>query len=516
MGASVASLEHLTGPSGGTVNWLGETSLDISLDPHRRIHVESLKKKIRGADIVARMRRVEDGFEIEASGDASVWVNGQAVKVKRLRHLDMIEFGDAGPMSRYYLHDKDGFAHRSTTDILGDAAAYFRTSRQSFLRRTSNTVRQIFYRLTVETTVLFRLGVVVALAVLGLLAYEQIRLSKLLKQQISAEQSRLEGFSRTLARTRKEALTPADLQDLRSEMGQRITETGNRLSKLEHLSTAAQRIIEMSSPSVVFLQGTYSFKEETTDRMLRMVLDATGQPMLFPNGLPVLSPDGNGPIAERQFVGSAFLVGDEGHLLTNRHVGLPWELDGNAKLLAGQGLIPVVTKFVAYRPGLTSGEEVELIQASDEIDLALLRYVDPGDLPRGLKIAETLSRPGDQVILMGYPTGLRSLLAQAGGRFIEELQSSKDFKFWSVAERLAKAGLIVPLASRGIVGRSSEERVVYDAETTHGGSGGPVLNSDGEVVAINSAVLPEYGGSNLGVPAKKVDEFLATLSSASQ
>ncbi len=516
MGASVASLEHLTGPSSGTVNWLGETSLDISLDPHRRIHVESLKKKIPGADTVARMRRVEDGFEIEASGDASVWVNGQAVKTKRLRHLDMIEFADAGPMSRYYLHDKDGFAHRSTADILRDAAAYFRTSRQGFLRRTVNVIRQIFYRLTVETTVLFRLGVVVALAVLGLSVYEQVRLSNLLQQQIAAEQSRLEDFSRTLARTRKEALTPADLQDLRSEMGQQMTEAGDRLAKLEHLSTAAQRIIEKSAPSIVFLQGTYGFKEEATDRMLRMVLDTTGQPMLFPNGLPVLSPDGNGQIAERQFVGSGFLVGGNGYLLTNRHVGLPWELDGNAKLLASQGLIPVLTKFVAYRPGLAKGEEVELVKAGENSDLALLRYVEPGKLPKGLKIAATSSRPGDQVILMGYPTGLRSLLAQAGGSFIEELQSSKDFKFWSVAARLAQAGLIVPLASRGIVGRSSEERVVYDAETTHGGSGGPVLNSDGEVVAVNSAVLPEYGGSNLGVPAKKVSEFLATLKSVLQ
>ncbi len=44
--------------------------------------------------------------------------------------------------------------------------------------------------------------------------------------------------------------------------------------------------------------------------------------------------------------------------------------------------------------------------------------------------------------------------------------------------------------------------VVYDAETTSGGSGGPVLNLAGEVVAVNSAILPEFGGSNLGVPVE--------------
>ena len=68
------------------------------------------------------------------------------------------------------------------------------------------------------------------------------------------------------------------------------------------------------------------------------------------------------------------------------------------------------------------------------------------------------------------------------------------------AGSVAAAGRIVPLASSGIVGRVSRESIVYDAETTHGGSGGPVLDINGAVVAVNSAILPEYGGSNLGVP----------------
>ena len=42
--------------------------------------------------------------------------------------------------------------------------------------------------------------------------------------------------------------------------------------------------------------------------------------------------------------------------------------------------------------------------------------------------------------------------------------------------------------------------VTYDAATSHGGSGGPVLTLQGEVVAVNSAGLPDFGGSNLGVP----------------
>ncbi len=506
-----AALEHLTGPSRGTVTWLNGSVLDISLSPRRFLRVTEARPGEPGGDLVARLHRADETYEIAAFEDRPVWVNGARVTSRKLEHRDMIEFGQSGPLSRYRLYTEQTPVRKMAADILSDGLVYLRVSRQPVAIRLFLGIYGILRRLMQETTLLFRVGVVIAIVGLGALAYHQNQLNQQLQQRIEKGAIRLEGFAGALARARNEALTPANLKQLRQELGHRLTTASERLTALERRSEASGRVISASIPSVLFLQGAYAYRDVASGRMLRHVVDKEGRPLISPIGQPLLSLEGTGPVAERHFIGTGFAIGDKGALVTNRHVAEPWENDASVEGLANQGLAPVMVKFLAFTPGKQTADKVELVKASEDADLAILRRTEATEPVGGLNLAAELPARGDEIIVMGYPTGLRSMLAQSGDEFIEELQKSEDTGFWSVAARLAEKLHIAPLASRGIVSQVSSATIVYDAETTHGGSGGPVLDTNGAVVAVNAAIIPEYGGSNLGVPVAKVRALLEAV-----
>ena len=205
---------------------------------------------------------------------------------------------------------------------------------------------------------------------------------------------------------------------------------------------------------------------------------------------------------------SAFIVGPGGQLLTNRHVVLPWENDDEYESILALGLKPLSRRLIGYLPGIEDPFDVTVAAASDDADVAILNCSDITGLRPPLTLTETPPTPGDEVIVLGYPTGIRALLARSGRKFVDELSSQKDLDFWTVANKLSAAGHISPLATRGIVGQVTADAIVYDAETTRGGSGGPVLGINGEVVAINAAILPEFGGSNIGVPVRHAQNLI--------
>ena len=267
-------------------------------------------------------------------------------------------------------------------------------------------------------------------------------------------------------------------------------------------------MIAAAARSVVFLQGSYGFVDREEGRPLRTVLGPNGRPVTDAQGNSLLSFSGAGPVLERLFTGTAFVATEDGLLLTNAHVAMPWRFEESAAALVRRGLIPVMQRQLGYLPGIEAPFDVELVLASENADVAVLRCSGATGLVSPLRLGETPARPGEEVFVLGYPTGIRALLARTNEAFVDSLMRDPRPDFWATARHLSEAGYIAPLATRGIVGQATLDKVVYDADTTRGGSGGPVLSLNGEVQAVNAAILTDFAGSNLGIPAAEARRLL--------
>ena len=230
------AFEHQTGPSRGKSTWLTGPALDVSLSPNRLVRVTDAKPEDTsqkpGDDVIARLSRVGDSYEIEDVKGGSVWVNGTPADSQLLMHGDMIEFGEAGPLSRFCIYCGDQPHNITVGDIFSDSHTYLRVSRQPIPIRLYRVCKALIRRLSRETTGLFRFSVVISLLVLAVLIYQQNQLDTLIQQRLEKGFSRLDSFAAALARARKEALTPSDLTGLRQELGQRLVVNAERLAAL--------------------------------------------------------------------------------------------------------------------------------------------------------------------------------------------------------------------------------------------------------------------------------------------
>ena len=77
-----------------------------------------------------------------------------------------------------------------------------------------------------------------------------------------------------------------------------------------------------------------------------------------------------------------------------------------------------------------------------------------------------------------------------------------------VLGELAKRNLIRPLITQGHIGDVLPDKIVFDAQTTSGGSGGPLFNREGKVIGVTYAVLKGFGGSNFGIPIRFIEPLL--------
>lgn len=344
---------------------------------------------------------------------------------------------------------------------------------------------------------------VLLLSLAVLLAWQSWRLVRM-SGALGAAQHQVAALALELHQVRDDALTRRDADALRGQIGA----AEQRVRTLEGGSAA--HVVGAAAESVALIQGSFALRERGGGRLLRLMV-AKGEVLRAPDGRPRLMMGGTGPVFAFRFAGTAFVVDRAGTLVTNRHVALPWEDGMPAAAMRQHGLEPMLLTMRGYLPGAPAPFNVTVLEADERHDLALLRGDGAARQAAPLPLATQPPAPGDAALLLGYPAGVRALLARAGDSTTEALRQRPDVDDDVAAEHLAQAGLVKPLASRGIVAQVAEDNVVYDAQTASGGSGGPVLNLRGEVVAVNRAVLAGFGGSNIGVAARRASELLAAL-----
>jgi len=423
---------------------------------------------------------------------------------------DVLEFGGGTVLRfrRFRLYPPERRRYKTMAEAFSDCVECARYDSPSPIRRAAVLASRVPAEVMTQTAPRVRLMMVVlVVAAIGLAGSALVR-SVRIERTLHSEVARVDGLARLLDRPENRAITVADLEAIRGDIDD-LKDTEARIDDLEALAGARERIIASASRSVVFLQGAYGFIESTTDRPLRFALSQDGNLVIGPGGQPSFTAAGNGPEVEIFYTGTGFVATDDGRIVTNHHVAEPWLFDEEAKALIAQGLVPVMRRFIGYLPGQKEPFDVSLIVASENADVAVLRCQNLTQGLPALILDDLELNVGDEVVVLGYPTGIRAMIARSQREILPVLEARGEVDFWEVARILADGGHIAPLATRGIVGQITAASVVYDADTTHGGSGGPVISLDGAVVAVNAAIMTSFAGSNLGVPASEALRLLA-------
>jgi len=298
----------------------------------------------------------------------------------------------------------------------------------------------------------------------------------------------------------------ADSESLKKQ----LQETENRLSRLENEGRVAETIVHTYGPSICLLHVVVQFRDNDSGQLLRISTDATGKPQVDDKGMVSLETEGTGPPLQLDVFGTGFLVARDERLLANHHVAEPWCSNDELKSLLDRGASAFAASYTVYFPGTLRGIAAKLDRISAHADLATLKLQTPA--PPHAALLELDERKeasvsGDPVVLIGYPTGIEGILARAGSDTTQKVVENAH-EVTQIVSQLAAQHLIRPTTTQGHIGDVLTDKIVYDAATTSGGSGGPLFNRNGKVIGVNFAILSDFGGSNLAVPVRYANELV--------
>jgi DNA-binding response OmpR family regulator/S1-C subfamily serine protease len=292
--------------------------------------------------------------------------------------------------------------------------------------------------------------------------------------------------------------------DQLDDLKKQLDDTNARVKRVESDGTP-EAIIRDDVQSVCLLHVTVAFRSQHSGQRLRYAgTNSQGEPLQDSEGNPVLTTDGTGPEVALDIFGTGFLVGSSGRLLTNRHVAQPWWKNQELSQITDQGFRPEISAIRAYFPGDARAFHVEIQQISDSADLASMQADLQGLKRPALPIdtGNTAAVRGGSMVVMGYATGLAAILARTDEDTAQQIVKNSSGDVSQILDELARRGLIRPVITQGHIGDILPDKIVFDAQTTSGGSGGPLFNDQGKVIGVTYAILEGFGGSNFGIPIR--------------
>lgn len=290
-----------------------------------------------------------------------------------------------------------------------------------------------------------------------------------------------------------------------AELKMQVATVEDRLEKLENEGNVAHTIINSFEPSVCLIHVVLTFRDRASGLKLHYAeMTSTGNPVDDKAGNPLLSLTGSGPEVQVDVFGTGFLVTDNGQILTNHHVAEPWWQNNDMKEMLDQDLEPIIDEMSAYFPRIPHGISIRTVAISSVADAAVMKGNIAGLGLKRVPLANGRGSAvrGSAVVLLGYPTGVDAILARTGASTLQTIAASSQGDSKQLMEALARRRLIHPVVTQGHIGDVLADKIVYDAQTTSGGSGGPLFNDRGEVIGINFATLRDFGGSNFAVPVR--------------
>jgi S1-C subfamily serine protease len=304
--------------------------------------------------------------------------------------------------------------------------------------------------------------------------------------------------------------------DQLAKMREQLTKTGDAVTKVDESNKIIRDSLSLAPKlrsdygnGVCLVSGSYIFVERATGRPLRYPEVQTNEEgVVIQNGADPLqlTPDGNGAIAEFEFVGTGFHVGG-GFILTNRHVAQPWLADERAQSLSSSASgQPRLKKLMAFFPENPQPFTLKYKQSAQRDDLAVC-LMDNKDLLANIPVLpldhdSDAVAIGKSVVMMGYPSGPDRLLALLDDAEARSIQARYGSSLESLLGYLAEKKHIQPLTTQGNITDLDTRRIVYDARTAEGGSGAPLFGQSGRVIGINFAVFTENTASNFAVPVR--------------